>query len=220
MSEKQNLDGCRKGCFFAIIGFVIVAIIGNLGSNHSTRSSVPSAPATPSALADTMSQHGARVEAESILAATPNVAKLSDSLVNSLTDVIPQQESLPKTKQLWKEYYRRNERRRIAEAKENEAEHVKTILQLASCTPSRTRVSSLVTKHPGWKDEDVASVACRKIRIGMDAEQVIAAWGRPQDINTTTTAYGRSDQFVWEDSDGLPYQYAYFDDGILTSIQN
>ena len=81
-------------------------------------------------------------------------------------------------------------------------------------------MTSLITNHPRWDDDDVATIACRKIRIGMDVEQVTAAWGRPQDINTTTTAYGRSDQFVWEDSDGLPYQYAYFDDGILTSIQN
>jgi hypothetical protein len=216
MSEKQN-PGCRNGCLVAIVGFIVVAMIGQLGS---MRSSSPSTPAAAPTAPDTLAQRRVRLEAESILAATPNVAKLSDSLVNSLTDVIPQQESLPKTRQLWKEYYRRNELKRVAEAKENAAEHLATILRQASCKPSRTRVTSLVTNHPGWNDEDLATVACRKIRIGMTAEQVAAAWGRPQDINTTTTAYGRHEQWVWEDSDGLPYQFAYFEDGVLTSIQD
>lgn len=53
-------------------------------------------------------------------------------------------------------------------------------------------------------------------KIGMTQEEVLASsWGKPKDINKTTTAYGTSEQWVYSN-----YNYLYFDDGILTSIQN
>lgn len=57
-----------------------------------------------------------------------------------------------------------------------------------TCKVSRPRVSNLLKKYPKWSDPDVAAVACRSVRIGMTAEQAEAAWGRPDDINRTTTA--------------------------------
>ena len=134
MSEKQNPGG-RNGCVAAIAGFVVVAMIGQLGSK---RSSSPSTPAAAPTAPDTMAQHRVRLEAESILAATPNVAKFSDSQVNSLTNLIPHSMTNAKAQQLWKEYFRRNESKRVAEAKENAAEHVAAVMRLASCKPSRT----------------------------------------------------------------------------------
>lgn len=60
------------------------------------------------------------------------------------------------------------------------------------------------TKNPG------------NVRIGMTKEEVLTeGWGRPNDINKTTNAYGTSEQWVYDN-----YNYLYFDDGVLTSIQN
>ncbi len=54
------------------------------------------------------------------------------------------------------------------------------------------------------------------VSIGMTQEQVINSnWGSPQDINKTTTAYGVREQWVYSG-----YRYLYFENGILTSIQD
>lgn len=65
-------------------------------------------------------------------------------------------------------------------------------------------------------DEDIATLIMKKqVRRGMTTEQCRAAWGRPRDINRTTGSYGVHEQWVY---DG--YNYLYFEDGILTTIQN
>jgi hypothetical protein len=54
------------------------------------------------------------------------------------------------------------------------------------------------------------------VRIGMTRDDVLASsWGRPFSINRTTNAYGTREQWVYSGGN-----YLYFDDGILTSIQN
>ncbi|WP_146548753.1 hypothetical protein [Rummeliibacillus suwonensis] len=51
--------------------------------------------------------------------------------------------------------------------------------------------------------------------IGMTNEEVLeSTWGKPQEINKTTSSYGVSEQWVYPD-----YKYLYFEDGILTTIQ-
>lgn len=53
-------------------------------------------------------------------------------------------------------------------------------------------------------------------KIGMTkTEAENSTWGKPKKINKTTTAYGVHEQWVYSG-----YKYLYFDDGILTSIQN
>lgn len=54
------------------------------------------------------------------------------------------------------------------------------------------------------------------VTIGMTTEEVLTkGWGKPNDINRTTTAYGVSEQWVYNG-----YKYLYFEDGILKTIQN
>jgi hypothetical protein len=54
------------------------------------------------------------------------------------------------------------------------------------------------------------------VHIGMSKEDVLASsWGKPQHVNTTTTARGTREQWVY----GLR-AYLYFDDGVLSAIQN
>ncbi len=53
------------------------------------------------------------------------------------------------------------------------------------------------------------------IHIGMAKEEVLKRWGKPGRINRTITAYGISEQWIYP---GL--FYLYFEDGILTAIQD
>lgn len=51
--------------------------------------------------------------------------------------------------------------------------------------------------------------------IGMSAEKVLeSTWGKPNDINKTTTKYGISEQWVYSLD-----RYIYLEDGIVTAIQ-
>jgi hypothetical protein len=182
---------------------------------------------------DTMPTHRLRVHiAESTLAAIPldRIAKLPDSVVQSLTRYIARYDTTAKGLRLWKEYFARSQRFVAERNKQYESEHAaelkreaqqryENIVALASCKPGRARITSLTTNHLDWDDTDIASIACHRVRIGMTADQVRAAWGRPDDINRSVYSFGVHEQWVWEDSDGMPYQYAYMEDGVLTSIQ-
>lgn len=53
------------------------------------------------------------------------------------------------------------------------------------------------------------------VRIGMSQSEVIASsWGKPNHVNRTVTARGTHEQWVYGGG------YLYFEDGVLTSIQN
>lgn len=54
------------------------------------------------------------------------------------------------------------------------------------------------------------------VTVGMSKQDALdSSWGRPEYVNRTTTAYGVREQWVYG-SRG----YLYFDDDVLTSIQN
>jgi tetratricopeptide (TPR) repeat protein len=54
------------------------------------------------------------------------------------------------------------------------------------------------------------------VRIGMTKQEVLDSnWGEPKTINRTTTQYGTNEQWVYYGN-----KYLYFDNGILTAIQN
>jgi hypothetical protein len=56
----------------------------------------------------------------------------------------------------------------------------------------------------------------KTVSIGMTKEEVLTeGWGRPIDINRTITANGTSEQWVYDDN-----KYLYFENGILTAIQD
>jgi hypothetical protein len=53
------------------------------------------------------------------------------------------------------------------------------------------------------------------VRIGMTKQEVLDSnWGQPKSINKTITKNSEHEQWVYDN-----YNYLYFDDGILTSIQ-
>ena len=56
----------------------------------------------------------------------------------------------------------------------------------------------------------------RGVYVGMDKDQVLASnWGRPRKINRTENAYSVHEQWVYGG-----HNYLYFENGILTTIQN
>lgn len=63
------------------------------------------------------------------------------------------------------------------------------------------------------KDREAAK---KGVYVGMTREEVLqSSWGRPRKVNTTTTARGISEQWVYSSGN-----YLYFRDGVLVTIQN
>lgn len=55
------------------------------------------------------------------------------------------------------------------------------------------------------------------VSIGMSQQDVLdSSWGRPERVNTTTTVRGTREQWVYPGR----HNYLYFENGVLTSIQN
>jgi hypothetical protein len=75
------------------------------------------------------------------------------------------------------------------------------------------RASEQVTKQAEAKAR--AMKKKEGVSIGMSQQDVLdSSWGRPRKINTTTNAYGSREQWVYDGG------YLYFENGVLTSIQN
>lgn len=55
----------------------------------------------------------------------------------------------------------------------------------------------------------------RRIRIGLNAEQVVLSWGKPEHINRTIYSFGVHEQWVYNSQ-----TYVYFENGKVTTIQN
>ena len=59
-------------------------------------------------------------------------------------------------------------------------------------------------------------IVIKEPAIGMTKDEVLdSTWGKPKDINKTTTAYGTREQWCYSG-----YKYIYFKNGIVTSIQD
>jgi hypothetical protein len=110
---------------------------------------------------------------------------------------------------------------RVAEREQSERESknsaLDAIVSEAPCKTSRAKVRRSMERHPGWDASVISAVVCGRVQIGMTKEQAIAGWGRPRDINRTTSSYGTREQWVYgEYGSG----YLYFDDDRLTTVQN
>jgi len=96
----------------------------------------------------------------------------------------------------------------------NDASLETTIQSIAPCKVSLQKVKASVARHPFWSSDVISAVVCGRVHIGMTAEQARAAWGAPSDINRTTYSFGVREQWVYDGG------YLYFEDGVLTAIQN
>ena len=87
--------------------------------------------------------------------------------------------------------------RREAAARSEERERVAREEQAAASRPdcdSEVRVNLLSVRYAEWTREDLALIACRRLREGFSEEQLIAARGRPL---RRSTPPGASDMEVW-----------------------
>lgn len=86
-----------------------------------------------------------------------------------------------------------------------------TVADAKYCSSSSCKCQA---RH-GWDDRTCTAVAMKKVFVGMTAEQARASWGSPEDVNRTTRSSGVHEQWVYGSG-----SYLYFDNGVLTAIQN
>jgi hypothetical protein len=71
-----------------------------------------------------------------------------------------------------------------------------------------------VQKHPTWSGRAAGLVACRQIDIGMTADQVRAAWGKPDELSVTQLGSSRTE--MWTYGTNL----VFLKDSIVTSFNS
>lgn len=77
----------------------------------------------------------------------------------------------------------------------------------------------MVNRHPEWSEEVKESVLEGKVFIDMTKEQVLASWGKPDDINRTVTKFGTHEQWVYNYGIGIN-TYLYLENNVVTSWQD
>lgn len=83
--------------------------------------------------------------------------------------------------------------------------------RIKKASDSKAATDKAVEKQPKYRHVQ----STEKPRIGMTANDAAdSSWGRPKDINTTTTATQVRQQWVYEGR-----RYLYFTNGLLTTIQ-
>ena len=68
---------------------------------------------------------------------------------------------------------------------------------------------------PTWPADFAETIKQRKIRLGMSAQQVELSWGKPERVNSTVSAQGVREQWVYGGG-----QLLYLEDGKLTTFQS
>jgi hypothetical protein len=74
---------------------------------------------------------------------------------------------------------------------------------------AKARLEDYVQAHPEHRE----AILAKKVGLGMSTDDVIASWGKPDQVNTTVTAYGKHEQWVYGST------YLYFEEGVLASYQ-
>ena len=103
--------------------------------------------------------------------------------------------------------YREEQRIKEEQRKKKEAEYKAKIEK-----EKREYEASLINKYG---KEKALLILDGKVRLGFTKEMCLESWGKPYAINRTVTSYGTDEQWVY----GL-WCYLYFEDGILTAIQD
>lgn len=89
-------------------------------------------------------------------------------------------------------------------------------IEKAHAVIEKARIAKLQKEADIEAKKEAKLKKSRGVQIGMSAEDVIASsWGKPQSVNTTTTARGSREQWVYGNR-----SYLYFVDKTLTTIQN
>ena len=119
----------------------------------------------------------------------------------------------------WKRAFYRRDSIRVADSIKSDAEDVAYQIK----KDSADRVDSLIAQaekkkyraSKKWPKRVWTAIDKGSVFIGMTSAQAEESWGKPDDVNRTTSRSGVSEQWVYESG-----SYLYFQDGILTTIQN
>lgn len=77
-----------------------------------------------------------------------------------------------------------------------------------------------IMERKDWSEEDKWLIYEHKLRIGFTKAQVLESWGNPYDVNRTVTAGMVSEQWRYGNYGHGNVRYVYFENGILTAIQD
>jgi hypothetical protein len=200
-AREQRVKRYFFAGLFALV--LIFAVINQFGSHTSTSTiDPPTLPSTDSTLV---------ARADSIMSRVPigRVAKLSTDSLDMVVSVDSSSNN-PKSA-AWLATAEKERARRAAAARLAQIQ-----LDAFSVCQSRhsAAVAALALKHPDWSDDAIAIVACHRVVVGMSQEQLLASWGRPEQVNRTVVGSSASDQLVYSDNN-----YVYIENGVVTSYQ-
>ena len=82
----------------------------------------------------------------------------------------------------------------------------------------RENVLSALVERGSVRERYLTQIRGRRIAIGMNECEARSSWGLPSDVNSTITRFGTRAQYVYRRAN-YESDYVYFEDGILTSIQ-
>lgn len=139
--------------------------------------------------------------------ATPTSQTVAKTLPPVLTEA--QIEANKKQQEVQQEKQREIKQQRIAAEKAQALE-----VEREEARWRKTKAGKICTKNPEWSKYACETLALGKVRIGMTRDQARVSWGRPNSVNKTTSAHGTHEQWVYDGN------YLYFEDGILTTVQN
>jgi hypothetical protein len=66
-----------------------------------------------------------------------------------------------------------------------------------------------------WSERVWKAIEEEKVFVGMTSDQAKLSWGKPKDVNRTNTGSNIHEQWVYASG-----SYLYFEDGLLTTVQN
>jgi hypothetical protein len=102
-----------------------------------------------------------------------------------------------------------------------------TLVMLMGCAafmgPSMKDRQEYVDNHFFLTDHIKQCILEKKITKGMTPDDVIASWGRPNNIHRSVGSWGTHEQWVYDLSKTRGFdtrQYVYFENNILISWQN
>lgn len=80
-----------------------------------------------------------------------------------------------------------------------------------------TRILNL--PNPKWSGQMREAMLQNRLMIGMDERQVLLMRGKPQTVNRSVYASGVNDQWVYAADTQRQASYIYFENGIVSSLQ-
>jgi len=86
----------------------------------------------------------------------------------------------------------------------------------------RTDLMDEITRRKLIRPEYQSAVNAGEAKVGMSEIEAVCAWAAPSRVNTTTTAAGIGEQWVWQRGGAIgrpTFKYLYFRNGYVTTMQ-